>query len=344
MAGASPQQICQRIAEIRLRVFGPRGKASFAKAVGISSSTYNYYERDRVPPVEVLTQIAALGGVNLCWLLLGQDLHPNLHFNHAAVANIAQLLTDHPEAAGPLSAFVELLSASFNWPAQSKAAQSPSAIVASLQSVLQGKTPSLAIPPVQAPAKAASASAAGSATEDWIPVLGRSAAGVAHFWDNADKGKGITLLSELVQRHARKAARQVSEAESETSLPGAAGPVRLVTLRQPDEDNVAEFVSAGVIKRRYNDAFALRIDGDSMSPEIRHGEIVICSPSAPALDGQAAVVQLAGQIGVTCKIFRRQGKDVHLVPVNEQYPPAVFPAADLVWSARVLARIRIGKP
>ena len=117
----------------------------------------------------------------------------------------------------------------------------------------------------------------------------------------------------------------------------------MITLRQPDDDNVAEFVSAGVIKRKYNDAFAVRIDGDSMSPEIRHGEIVICSPSAPAADGQAAVVQLAGQIGVTCKIFRRQGKDVHLAPINEQYSPAIFPAADVVWSARVLARVRTGK-
>ena len=340
MTSTSPQEICRRIAEIRLRVFGPRGKASFAKAVGISSSTYNYYERDRVPPVDVLAKIASLSGVNLCWLLMGQDLHPNLHFNHAAVANIAQLLTDHPEASGPLSAFVELLSTSFNWTEPSQDVPSSAAIAASLQSVLQGKTPSLAMPPVAAPAKAAPGAAAGGATEDWIPVLGRSAAGVTHFWDDADKAKGVTLLSDLVRRHARKASRQVSQAESETSLVGAAGPVQVITLRQPDEDNVAEFISAGVIKRRYNDAFALRIDGDSMSPEIRHGEIVICSPSAPAADAQAAVVQLAGQIGVTCKIFRRQGNEVHLMPINEQYPTAIFPAANVVWSARVLARVR----
>src|ERR1035437_9900810 len=132
MTNSSSQEICRRIAEIRLRVYGSRGKASFAKAVGISSSTYNYYERDRVPPVDVLAKIAALGGVNLCWLLMGQDLHPNLHFSHAAVANIAQLLTDHPEASGPLSAFMELLSASFNWPAQPKSAQASAAIAASL--------------------------------------------------------------------------------------------------------------------------------------------------------------------------------------------------------------------
>ena len=39
------------------------------------------------------------------------------------------------------------------------------------------------------------------------------------------------------------------------------------------------------MKARYGDAFAVRIDGESMSPEIRHGDLVVlkCYRRAPAL-------------------------------------------------------------
>jgi SOS-response transcriptional repressor LexA len=81
-----------------------------------------------------------------------------------------------------------------------------------------------------------------------------------------------------------------------------------------------------------------------MAPEIRHGDVVICSPSVPAADGAAAVVQLKGQIGVTCKLFRRAGQTVHLVPINEQYAPQAFSARRMVWAQKVLARVRPGPP
>ena len=53
-----------------------------------------------------------------------------------------------------------------------------------------------------------------------------------------------------------------------------------------------------------------------------------------------AMVQLSGQIGVTCKVFRRAGDTVHLIPINEQYAPQSFGDETIVWARRVLARIR----
>jgi SOS-response transcriptional repressor LexA len=79
-----------------------------------------------------------------------------------------------------------------------------------------------------------------------------------------------------------------------------------------------------------------------MEPEYRHGDLVVLSPSQPAVDGRAAVVQLAGQIGVTCKLFRRAGDRVHLVAINERYPPTAHAADELLWALRVLGRVRSG--
>ena len=122
--------------------------------------------------------------------------------------------------------------------------------------------------------------------------------------------------------------------------PAAPASVQLVTLRAPGAEGPAEFVASEPLKRRHADAFALRIDGDSMAPELRHGDVVVLSPSAEAAEGRPAVVQLADQIGVTCKLYRRAGQTVHLVPVNEQYAVQTFPAERVIWALRVLARVR----
>ena len=243
-------------------------------------------------------------------------------------------MAEHPEAAEPLSAFVDLLAATFQWPAKDQPAAEPAAPEvppASAPGSRARPAPGLPKPPAAQPRR------------DWIPVLGRSAAGVPQFWADEDQAAGVTLLQDLIERHARRSGRQVQPAVAAEQAGGQAA-AQLITLTVPDADSVAEFVVAGTLKRRYPDAFAVRIDGDSMAPEIRHGDVVICSPSAPAGDGAAAVVQLEGQIGVTCKVFRQAGDTVHLVPINEQYSPQAFPADELVWAQRVLARVRAGTP
>lgn len=331
-----------RIAQVRRELYGQRGKARFAKQLGIAPSTYNYYETTRTPPAETLVKIADAAGVDLRWLLTGELSAKAVPADHPAVQRIVNLLTDHPAAAEPLTAFVELLAATFQWPAKDHAPAEPLGAPAQAQAAAPARAPAAApgggSEPGRVPAPAAPALA--RPKEDWIPVLGRSAAGVPQFWADEAEGAGLPLLEELVSRHARRSARQVQPATADEEAGRGPQPAEIITLTAPDADNVAEFIVAGTLKRRYPDAFAVRVDGDSMAPEIRHGDVVICSPSAPASEGAPAVVQLTGQIGVTCKIFRRAAGTIHLVPINEQYPPQAFPAEQLVWAQRVLARVR----
>ena len=67
----SGRDIIERVIQLRRKHFGPRGKARFARALGISPSTYSYYEKNRVPPPSLLVQMARLTGANLDWLLTG---------------------------------------------------------------------------------------------------------------------------------------------------------------------------------------------------------------------------------------------------------------------------------
>lgn len=173
----------------------------------------------------------------------------------------------------------------------------------------------------------------------WVPVLGRTAAGVAHFWRKGEQAAAETTLDELIRRQSAGEA-EVQSATVAGAEGGEESPVQIITLSAPDANDVVQFVGAPRIKARWPDAFALRVDGDSMAPDIRHGDLVVLSPSADAAEGRPAVVQLEGQIGVTCKLFRRDGDAVHLVPISDRYDVATFPAERVGWALRVLARVR----
>jgi len=349
-------KICERIRQLRVEMFGGRGKAAFARELGISPSTYDYYEHKRVPPADVLVRIADITHVDLRWLLTGREAEGAAAAGHPAVARIAALLADHPEYAGALAAFVDLLAETVEtFPTEKAPPLASSSLVAA--EIPAAEPSQVGRPPVRPggasgliagvvetaegpPAQAAPAPKADR--QGWIPILGRSAAGVPQFWADtgADDG-GATTLAELVAHLEPRDARHIAEAEASGELAGEPGQAaQLVLLDTPEAPGTAEFVIAEHIAIRYRVLFAVRIDGDSMAPEIRHGDVVILSPSVPAEPGRPAVVQLADQIGVTCKLIRFDDGRVHLIPINESFPPTSYARSDLVWALKVIARVR----
>jgi len=65
-------QICERLKQVRVQVCGRRGQSRFAYLLGLSPSTYNYYEKGRVPPIEVLDLASKVSGAPLLWLIRGE--------------------------------------------------------------------------------------------------------------------------------------------------------------------------------------------------------------------------------------------------------------------------------
>ena len=319
-----------RIREIRVSAFGARGRAGFARALGVSPSTYNYYERGRIPPIPTLLRMCDLTGVDLHWLLTGTlppapTARPDQAGESASsehgklLARVADLMRRRKEAGAAVNAFVDLL--------ESRP-----------ESTSRG-------PELDRPSLPAEQPSSGSTR---IPVLGRTAAGVPHFWKKRPKGI-VELLHSAVARGSGSSATRAARLAGPEGLAtlDSEQQVRLVQLTKPvrvGELSVAEFLDCPGSKDKWADAFALRIDGESMHPALSHGDMVILSPDQAARAGRPAVVQLRNQIGATCKLFYSDKTLVHLIPINEQFHPTKHPLTELVWALAVLYRVRLLGP
>lgn len=109
-------------------------------------------------------------------------------------------------------------------------------------------------------------------------------------------------------------------------------PVSKLTLPQLHEIPVIGKVAAGVPIEAQEDiigtvatdknVFALRISGDSMSPRIMDGDIVLVHQQENANDGDIVIARVDGE--VTCKVLKKNAYGVTLVPFNAAYAPFIY--------------------
>jgi transcriptional regulator with XRE-family HTH domain len=317
MKNFDEKAIIERVRLLRKQYTGSRGKSKFARALGISASTYNYYENNRVPPIEVLLRICEVTEADLGWLLTGSSTEKRFAFGPKSqpLERIDNLLKNNPELTEPIMAFIELLCEKKGVEKEFRSKVLPS----------RPERPG------------------------WIPVLGRTAAGMVHFWDQTflpEPKQAITELDELVRKHVGKAI--IGSADGKVSIDLQARPLvdgvkraeaNLVQVSGEGPEQIVEFIQCEEIYGLFPDSFALHIDGDSMSPRINDGDIVILSPSVPAAQGQIGIARVANQIGVTCKLIRTTETDVHLIPINERYETKAVAKEDLLWALAVLCHI-----
>lgn len=84
------------------------------------------------------------------------------------------------------------------------------------------------------------------------------------------------------------------------------------------------------------ECFALKVKGDSMSPRIMDGDIVLVKKQESAEDGDLVIAEIEGE--ATCKVLKRSHGSVMLVPFNAAFAPFVYTGRD-AEDLRILGKV-----
>lgn len=109
---------------------------------------------------------------------------------------------------------------------------------------------------------------------------------------------------------------------------------KVATMFHPDF--VDDYVTVDDVKDP--DAFALKVKGNSMSPRIEDGDIVIISPQQEAHSGDICVIRVSGED--TLKKVKFEGNYVHLIPLNPEFEPVTVKKKDVDFVWKVVKLIK----
>ncbi|MFO1149510.1 MAG: helix-turn-helix transcriptional regulator [Alsobacter sp.] len=82
--------------------------------------------------------------------------------------------------------------------------------------------------------------------------------------------------------------------------------------------------------------YALEVQGNSMLPLYRAGDVIICSPEASVRRGDRVVVKTRDGEVMAKELRRRTAKTIELASLNPEHPDRVLPADSVVWLARIM--------
>lgn len=83
--------------------------------------------------------------------------------------------------------------------------------------------------------------------------------------------------------------------------------------------------------------FCLRVDGDSMEPELHNGDTVLIRCQSIVENGDIGVAIVDGERGLIKRIFVKHNQ-IELQPENESYSPEIFKGAD-TNRVRILGKV-----
>ncbi|PWB61132.1 MAG: hypothetical protein C3F17_13485 [Bradyrhizobiaceae bacterium] len=109
---------------------------------------------------------------------------------------------------------------------------------------------------------------------------------------------------------------------------------KVATMFHPDY--VDTYVTVDDVKDPQ--AFALKVRGNSMSPRIEDGDIVIVSPNQEVHSGDICVIRVSGED--TLKRVKLEGMYMHLIPLNPEFEPVTVKRKDVDFVWKVVKLIK----
>ncbi|WP_187967954.1 S24 family peptidase [Aquibium microcysteis] len=88
--------------------------------------------------------------------------------------------------------------------------------------------------------------------------------------------------------------------------------------------------------RSSDSAYALGVQGDSMLPLYRDGDVLIVEPGASIRKGDRVVVKTTFGEVMAKVLAKRTSKQVELLSLNAEHQPRVIPITQVEWMARIV--------
>ena len=83
-------------------------------------------------------------------------------------------------------------------------------------------------------------------------------------------------------------------------------------------------------------SYALQVQGDSMLPLYRHGDVLVVQPNAAVRKGDRVVVKTNSGEVMAKVLERRTAKAIDLVSLNPEHPDRQLATGDVEWLARIV--------
>ena len=83
-------------------------------------------------------------------------------------------------------------------------------------------------------------------------------------------------------------------------------------------------------------SYALRVQGDSMLPLYRHGDVLVVQPHATVRKGDRVVVKTVSGEVMAKVLERRTARTIELISLNPEHPDRQIAATDVEWMARIV--------
>lgn len=83
-------------------------------------------------------------------------------------------------------------------------------------------------------------------------------------------------------------------------------------------------------------SYALQVQGESMLPLYRDGDILIVEPGAPVRRGDRVVVKTTAGEVMAKVLLRQTAKAIELMSINTEHPNRLFEQGEVEWMARIV--------
>lgn len=88
--------------------------------------------------------------------------------------------------------------------------------------------------------------------------------------------------------------------------------------------------------RTTENSFALQVQGDSMLPLYRNGDVLIVEPGATVRKGDRVVVKTRSGEVMAKVLARRTSGEIELLSINPEHPSRNFALGEVEWLARIV--------